>query len=511
MADDDDLVDLSVSGSAETPSHSVISLVRSSVDERWGFLLYNNRFPLMVGRVENPSITRLLLKGDIIQAINGVTVESFELAAQMMRMAKLQLNLTIDMSSEVRSAKKDSNGDPAIVSPSPVSNGNEGSEALGSSPVPSLSSPFAMISPITQQPWSTTAPSADRKVLRVDPITITPSRSNVDVVLAHLPKPPRIATYNRHECPLGPEQGFTDAFHSFVQNFIAEQALASATPSTDLRYDAISAVMKSGIARLPNELIRDITQRGGDVLRRQEANVHCSGVERDRFITQMNSMNSIIQDKKRERQEAEDAEHQRQLSERARIKEAMQLYHRMCGDGDDNLFIVPTAPATAGMREESSSHHHHGPHMNSLPVPPSTMQGGVHSNVSTSGAASFQQLMNRAIASAPLPSVPSVRVGKMIENITNASDVTVHIPMSRKQRKRLRHQQLREQVQATHSELFGTAPIPPLDNVGLPVPPILQQLNATNETGSNSEPARRVPRPLEADLPLPPTSRLNSL
>jgi hypothetical protein len=304
--------------------------------------------------------------------------------------------------------------------------------------------------------------------------------------LMHLPKPPRVATYNRHECPLGPEYGFTDAFHSFIQDFLTEQALGSAAPSNDLRYDAITAVMKSGIARLPNELIRDITQRGGEVLRKQEANSHYSSAEKDRFMTQMNAMNSIVQDKKRERQEHDDAARLRAAEAKARVRESMQLYHRMCGDGDDNLFITSLASSSSSL--SNHQHHHHGHHLDNLPLPGQP-------------SAAFQTLMNHAMASAPLPVPHAANTDVGAADV----DVTIHIPLSRKQRKKRRVQQLKEQVQASHPETLVTAPIPSLENVGLPLPStaVLEQLGglvAVLPSVGNTA----------IDLPLPP-SRLDTL
>jgi hypothetical protein len=514
MTEDDDLVDLSVSASSTTPAHATVSLVRSSIDEKWGFLLFNNRFPLMVGRVDaSKAIAESLIKGDVITAINGVTMSSFDAAVQLMHHAKLQLSLTIDLASAARTCKTPAAGGgpsksirPDDASPLPLADG-ESPTAVGET-----SSPYAATAP---HGWDA-GPFGEppKKVLRVDPITITPSRSNVDVVLARLPKPPRIATYNRHECPFGQEQGFTDSFHNFVQDFIADQALGSATPNNDLRFDAISAVMKSGIARLPNELIRDITQRGGDVLRRQEANLH-SGVERDRFFTQVNAMNTIILDKKRAHYEAKTAALQKAQTEAGRLREAMQLYQRMCGDCDDQVFISPSAASSARSDQ---------PHTDSLPLPPPP---GMMSTAAINGNVHLQQLVNRAIASLPpaphqaytglLPTPPSA-FGKPQPNSAApmmssteleslSANVTVHIPLSRKQRKKLRQQQQKEQVESKHADLLAPAPLAAASD--LPVPHVPFGGSPWFQEASTPLPPPNTERNA-SDLPLPPQTGVSS-
>lgn len=485
MADDDsDLVDFSIVELPRAPTTCVVQLLRASVEDRWGFLLYNNRFPLMVGKVDNATISASLFKGDVIVAINGVSVVSFESAAQIMRAAGLELNLTIDLGSEFRQERLREEKAVAaqLNSTSASSSGQKASvdiAAFSDAASPSIAS--------KNSGDSSHPSSSHQRVLRVDPITVTPSRSNVDVVLVHLPKPPRVATYNKHDCPFGPEYGFTEAFHKYIQDFLTEQALGGSSPTNDLRFDAITAVMRSGIARLPNELIRDITQRGGEVLRKQETNSHLSGTEKDRFMTQMNSMNSVIQDKKRERQEAVDAARQRDAASRVRIKESMQLYHRMCGDGDDNLFVTSLPSSSA--RANDYHYQQHGQlqqqHADALPLP-------------AQPSAAFQTLMHHAMASAP-PPVPSPQNADQ----SGAGDVTIHIPLSRKQRKKRRVQQLKEQVQATHLEILAASPIPSLESVGLPLPPaaFLQQLGGLVSTPRDSD---------GSDLPLPP-SRLDLL
>ncbi|CUG93249.1 Hypothetical protein, putative [Bodo saltans] len=480
MTEEDDLVDLSVTGISDAPTSCIVQLARSSTDERWGFLLFNNRFPLTVGKVDNVTLINSLFKGDVIVAINGVSVGSFDSAAQIMRAAGLELSLTVDLNSEARQQRQREER-AAVASAGQQRSSLQGPGKLSSDNA--TTSPGADSSPFTIAPGDVAlTATVPQKVLKVDPITVAPSRSNVDVVLMHLPKPPRVATYNRHECPLGPEYGFTEAFHTFIQDFLTEQALGSSAPTNDLRYDAITAVMKSGIARLPNELIRDITQRGGEVLRKQEANSHFSSAEKDRFMTQMNAMNSIVQDKKRERQEEEEAIRQRAVETKTRVRESMQLYHRMCGDGDDNLFITSLASSSTTQHNNNNHHHHHGHHLDHLPLP------------SGQPSASFQTLMHHAMASAPLP-VPYNSNPDL-----GAVDVTIHIPLSRKQRKKRRVQQLKEQVQASNPETLITAPIPSLENVGLPLPStaVLEQLGGliavVPSIGSSGT----------MDLPLPP-------
>lgn len=494
MADDcDDLVDLSVNESTEDNSSLVaLQIHRSTADERWGFLFYNNRFPLTVGRVDNPTVTHLLFKGDVVVGINGVMVESFEQGATMMRGAGLTLTLTIDCRHSVLRGEPQQPQQPPSLAQSLTAVAKD-----APAPMRPIASPFTFgkESHGDGHPAArTTAPT-----LRVVPVAMIPSRSNIDILLNRLPKPPRVATYSQQGCPFTEKEGFTAGFHEWLKDFMTEEAFAE--PRNDLRFDAISTVMRKGIARLPNELIRDITHRGSDAARKQEA-THVTVVDRERFMTQTNSMCSIVMLKKRERQGAEEDRVANDRATMGKIKEKLHMYQRLCTEVDDAAF-VGTSSSMGGGGGTSST-------FTDLPQAPSSSSASSQSFLPTGPA--LQQMVARVIAALPIAPQLKQQAGVTVPGElldASATDV-VHKPrLSKSSKKRQRLAQLKDRLTATIAASRDPILMQHAEDAGIVIPPLVGPpagLAAGNASSSSmSVQTTACAETAGIDLPLPPT------
>lgn len=330
IEDEDMLVDLSDPTVTAPPPLVTVTLERESLDARWGFLTYNHRFPLTIGKAED-HVAHLLRKGDVIVSVNGTTPRTFDEAAVVMRQVQRRLVLTID-----RSGSGATTAVPvaANVVHQQRRSAESASSALGAegsllSEVPQSTSPFAA-SDIQSQ----TADVAS--VVRPRPIVLNPIRSNFDLVLNHLQRPPRVAVYDRSTCPFDASQGFTEDFHDFVQNFLTEQALAAGAPNKDVRFDAISAVLGIGISRLPNELVKDVSVRGSEFIKKRDAS-QVGSHERERFAAQMNALCGAVQTAKQQRRETRKRLREERAAVVAAAKESLAAYKELCSSDASDI------------------------------------------------------------------------------------------------------------------------------------------------------------------------------
>lgn len=335
------LIDLSNTPVSE-PDYLTVTLTRSSAEERWGFLTYNHRFPLTVGKVDD-RLSNVLQKGDVVVSINGVVLESFESAAVLIRHAQEKMVLAID---RPHSAENGGHVDVKVAASTTVassnglsSNTNKATGANGENGSLLIAHACVAVAPsarLTEKPQK----------LSVDAVLLAATRSNVDAVLVHLPKPPRVALYNVQNCPLGEKEGFTGEFHQYLQQFLSQQALQAGSANKDVRFDAVTAAIGSGIARLPGELIKEISTKGSDTVKRQEATA-CSSYERERFVSQLNAICSVVQSCKRAREERKEELAAATRQRKAALRESLKAYQLLYSDADDTSVLTGTASIKA--------------------------------------------------------------------------------------------------------------------------------------------------------------------
>lgn len=344
----DQLVDLSDPNAMVTApdQYTVVVLERPNVLERWGFLTYNQRFPLTVGRVDHHR-SHLLQKGDIIRAVDFTVPNSYESAAALVSRAQLRITLTIDRDHVAQASPI------PIEIPSALSHMRSSAHVEGSSEqLPdrraALPLPPTALANKTQNVEHRAGLSSPPATCAVPPMTLQPLRSNVDLVLRHLPLPPREAVYDRCGCPFGADMGFDDKTHAFLEQFLVDQSLKVASPNSDVRFDAITAVAGSGIARLPNELLKDVSLRGAEFIKKRDA-AQCGTVERERFLAQMNALHTAMFDVKSGLETAKGGRMESHAMRLNTARETLAAYRQLCGDS------APTGPTALAAPEPNDT------------------------------------------------------------------------------------------------------------------------------------------------------------
>ncbi len=200
------------------PAVRNVTVRRASENDGWGFLTKRDKFPLVVGKAE-PETS--ILVDDEITLINGRRPQTYDQAFTWLRTAGTTVELQLFHNHQV-----------------PLS-------SAGSS-----SSPAAVHTPMPSQAAKATAP-----VTPAVQTSIPPSAFNVDKLLRHMPRVAQSAIYDRQNCPFSAADGFTDALHDKLQEFITSRALGSSGAAS---VDAIAAVQGRGHVRSVEELVHHV-------------------------------------------------------------------------------------------------------------------------------------------------------------------------------------------------------------------------------------------------------------